>query len=68
MARRIKLKGVKKNRCKSKAGHRNRSKNKKSVVEKRRLRLSAQDTLLNENSHLQEQLREKPNIGGINGI
>ena len=56
MANRTQLKGVKKNRHNSGAGKRRRGKCKKSVVEKRRLRLSAQDTLLNENLYFQEQL------------
>ena len=49
------LKSVKKQRLNSKAGHRRRGKNKKSVAEKRRLRLLGQDTLLNENFHSQQQ-------------
>lgn len=48
MANRKRLKGVKNNRRKSKAGHRNRAKRKKSVKEKCRLRL----------------LKEKPNEKG----
>lgn len=56
MSNKKQLKGVKKQRLNSKAGHRRRGKNKKSVAEKRRLRLSEQDSLLNENLHLQEQL------------
>lgn len=50
------LKTVKKQRLNSKAGKRRRSKCKKSVAEKRRLRLSEQDTLLNENLRFQENL------------
>ena len=50
------LKTVKKTRHSSKAGHRRRGKSKKTVAEKRRLRLLEQDTLLSENLHFQEQL------------
>ena len=58
MANRTQLKAAKNNRHDSKAGKRRRGKCKKSVAEKRRLRLAEQDTLLNENLHLQEQLSE----------
>ena len=53
------LKGLRKQKLNSKGGHRRRAKKKKSVAEKRRLRLSEQDTLLNENLYLQEQLQVK---------
>ena len=39
MAKRKRLKGVKKQRLNSKGGHRRRNKRKKSVAEKRRLRM-----------------------------
>jgi len=58
MSKRTQLKSVKKQRLNSKAGHRRRGKCKKSVAEKRRLRLAGQDTLLNNNLHFQEQLNE----------
>ena len=63
MGRRVQLKGVKQQRLNSRAGHRRRAKNKKSVVEKRRLRLLTQDTLLNENLRFQNNLNEKPSLG-----
>lgn len=56
MANRTQLKTVRKNRHNLAAGRRNRSKRKKTVVEKRRLRLLGQDTLLNENLYLQKSL------------
>ena len=63
MANKVRLKCVKSGRHNSKAGHRRRSKNKKSVVEKRRFRLSAQDNLLAENLHFQNNLNKRPNLG-----
>lgn len=56
MANRVQLKGCKKNRHRAGAGNRRRAKCRKSVAEKRRLRLLTQDTLLNENLQLQEQI------------
>ena len=57
MSNRKQLKGVKKNRHKSKSGNRRRGKCKKSVVKKCRLRLLAQDTLLNKYYFEQEQAK-----------
>jgi len=53
MANYTQLKGTKKQRHSSNAGTRRRGKNKKSVAEKRRLRLLNQ-----ENLYLQEQLSD----------
>lgn len=54
MANRKKLKCLRKNRHKSKAGNRRRNRQKKSVVEKRRLRILDSDNLLNENFQMQQ--------------
>lgn len=42
MGNRKQLKGAKKNRCNPRAGHRNRSKRKLSVAERKRLKILAQ--------------------------
>ena len=63
MAGRKQLKGVKKNRHNSKAGNRRRAKSKKTVAEKRRLRLLRQDVLLTENLRFQNDLNKKPCLG-----
>lgn len=66
MANRKKMKGVKKGRNKH---HRNRAKQKKSVVEKRRLRILGNDDLLNENFQIQQSKLDHCNyrfMGGEN--
>lgn len=54
MANRNQIKGVKKQRLNSKGGHRRRGKSKKSVAEKRKLRLLKSDSLLNSYYHKQQ--------------
>ena len=55
MGSRTQLKGVKTQRLNSKGGKRRRGKCKKSVAEKRRLRILNQDTLLNDYFHTQQE-------------
>ena len=54
MATRTQIKSVKKQRLSSKGGHRRRAKSKKSVTEKRKLRITGKDVLLDSYYHEQQ--------------